>query len=257
MDVIVGCGEVGLPWLKLVSKVRKTVGVDLDPDKCVGEWNGENIDILHVCIPYNDEFVNTVVDYALKFKPKCVVIHSTIKPFTTKKIEEDDRLPRSVKIIYSPMRGVYSRMELDMKRYDKFYASYNDSCELYEQLLSNMEIVGYKADNPHTLEYAKTLTDTTYYGFLIAYAMKTEEIAQKYGINYNEMWMFAYQIEQFLGNRPPCGLVGGGKIYPDPQGIRGHCILPNLELVKEDLGEVYDLIHKINNDCIERHKPKK
>jgi len=256
MDIVIGIGEIGLSWLHLVKKARKTVGVDLDPSKCIGEWHGEDVEIMHVCIPYSQNFVNTIIGYALKFNPKCIVIHSTVKPFTTKKIDEDDGLPRNITVIYSPIRGVHSRMELDMKRYDKFYASYKDDCTLYEQLLLNMEIVGYKAENPHTLEYAKNLVDVVYYGYLIAYAMKTEEIAVKYGINYDEMWMFAYQIDQYLGNRPPCGLPGMDKLYPDPKGIGGHCILQDLELVKDDLEEVYSLIHKINNDCVERHKNK-
>ena len=117
-----------------------------------------------------------------------------------------------------------------------------------------MTIIGLRVKNPHTLEFAKILCDTSYYGYLIAYAMKTEEIALKYGIDYDEMWRFSYQIHKFLGNRPPCGSQGLNKIYPDHKGIGGHCIMQNLELAKEDLGEIYHLIHKINKSCIERHK---
>jgi len=84
--------------------------------------------------------------------------------------------------------------------------------------------------------------------------MKTEEIATKYDIDFDEMWMFADQIHEFLGNRPPCGSLGTKKIFPDPKGIGGHCVMSNLELVKEDFSEIYHLIHKINKCCVERHK---
>ena len=254
MDIIIGLGEIGLPWFNLVSKVRDIVGIDIDPEKARGEWQGESVEILHICIPYSDEFITLVIEYAIKFHPKMLVIHSTIKPFTTLKIERDTRLPRGIHVLYSPIRGVHARMESDMRKYDKFYASYKNEFALYEKLLTDLSISGNQLKNPHTLEFAKILCDTTYLGFLISYAMKTEEIATRFNINYEEMWRFADQIHQYLGNRPPAGLKSSNKVYVDPNGIGGHCILPNMELVKNDLGEVYTLIHQINENCIQRHK---
>lgn len=252
MDLIIGMGEIGKPWFNLVSQVKKVVGFDTDPSKCIGNWSGEEVEILHVAIPYNESFVNIVVDYALEYKPKMIVIHSTIKPFTTRELSNDRRL-KNMKIVYSPVRGIHSRMEYDLKRYDKFYSSYKDKCTLYEDLLSALGINSRKIKNPHTLEFSKILCDTTYYGWLIVYAMKTEEIAMKYDIDYNEMWIFAEQIHEYLDNRPSCGSLGKKGIYPDKKGIGGHCIMQNLELIKDDISEIYEIIHKINNDCKERH----
>ena len=48
------------------------------------------------------------------------------------------------------------------------------------------------------------------------------------------MWSFADEIHKNLGNRP--------KMFPGYIG--GHCIIPNLELIKED--SLYQ-IDKINN----------
>ncbi len=254
MDIILGLGEIGLPWFNLVSKVREVVGVDLLAEKCKGEWSGETVGILHSCIPYSDNYVDIIVKHVLKYNPKMLIIHSTVKPFTTRKIGKDERLSSELQVLFSPIRGVHARMEFDLGRYDKFYASYHDDCNLFKRLLSDMGINGYQAKTPHTLEFAKILCDTTYFGFLITYAMKTEEIALKYDIDYNEMWMFADQIHQYLGNRPPVGSKGSNKLYADPEGIGGHCILPNIELVKEDLNEVYNLIHQINETNIKRHK---
>lgn len=254
MDIIIGLGEIGLPWFNLISKVRTVVGIDLDPKKSRGEWRGESIEILNICIPFGNDFIDIVVDSVVKYHPKMLVIHSTIKPYTTMKIAQDKRLPNSLQVLYSPIRGVHKRMESDLLRYDKFYASYKDDCATFVNLLSDMSITGYQMKNPHTLEFAKILCDTTYFGFLIAYAMKTEEIAMKFNIDYDEMWQFADQIHQHLKNRPPAGSKGSNKLYVDPNGIGGHCILPNMELLKNDLGEIYELIHQINEACIERHK---
>ena len=47
-----------------------------------------------------------------------MIIHSTIEPSTTKKIQKKLKIP----IIYSATRGVHARMLTDMKRYAKFFA---------------------------------------------------------------------------------------------------------------------------------------
>ena len=254
MDIIIGLGEIGLPWFNLVSKVRDVAGIDLDPHKSKNNWQGESDEILHICIPYETDFITHVVEYARKYAPEMIVIHSTIQPFTTMKLEQDKRLLSPIHVLYSPIRGVHHRMESDLTRYDKFYASYKADYTAFETLLSDLAIRGRRVKHPHTLEFAKILCDTTYFGFLIAYAMKTEEIAMKYDIDYEEMWQFADQIHQYLGNRPPAGAKDTDKLYVDPTGIGGHCILPNMELVKHDLGAIYDLIHQINDACIERHR---
>ena len=88
--------------------------------------------------------------------------------------------------------------------------------------------------DPLTLEFAKIVVDTSYYGWLINYAQISNMIARKHGINYDEMWSFSDEIQKYLGNRP--------KMYPGIIG--GHCVIPNLSLIKEkDLNQ----IKKIND----------
>lgn len=279
MDVVIGLGEIGYPWYNLISKARKTAAIDVSTiplarvgvaERMVGGWfhavgmsdfksgwlneeeiHHSNVEIAHICIPYTYRFPAIVTKYFKWLLPKTIVIHSTVKPYTTKNIHLI--LGEAARIIYSPMRGVHGRMDLDMKRYDKFYASYTEDCQDYVELLTSMGITNYRIKKPETLEFAKVLTDTSYYGFLVAFAMLTEEVTMKHGLDYDEMWMFAYQIHRYLDNRPPCGSPGMNKLYPDPRGIGGHCILPNLELVKEELPDLYRFIHKVNDDCKQRH----
>jgi len=88
--------------------------------------------------------------------------------------------------------------------------------------------------NPITLELSKIVVDTSYYGWLINYAQLSNMIAIKHGVDYDEMWSFADEIQKYLGNRP--------KLFPG--FIGGHCVIPNLELIKEE--SLYE-IDKINN----------
>ena len=76
---------------------------------------------------------------------------------------------------------------------------------------------------PETLELAKILCDTSYLGWLINYAKLTNMVAIQHGVNYDEMWSFAEEIHERLGNRP--------KMFPG--FIGGHCVIPNLELINE------------------------
>ena len=87
--------------------------------------------------------------------------------------------------------------------------------------------------SPITLELAKIVVDTSYYGWLINYSQLSNMIAIQNKVDYEEMWSFADEIQKFLGNRP--------KMYPGLIG--GHCVIPNLELIKD---KKLDRINEIN-----------
>jgi len=95
--------------------------------------------------------------------------------------------------------------------------------------------------NPITLELAKIVVDTSYYGWLINYAQLSNMIAIKNNIDYDEMWSFADEIHKFLGNRP--------KMFPG--FIGGHCVIPNLDLMHD---KTLNLIKTLNNDYSKKTK---
>ena len=86
-----------------------------------------------------------------------------------------------------------------------------------------------------TLELAKIVCDTSYYGWLISYAQISNLIARQNNVNFDEMWTFSDEIHKFLGNRP--------KLFPG--FIGGHCVIPNLELISNPvLNMIKDLNYK-------------
>ena len=121
-DVVAGLGEIGEPILKLLSRRTKTLGYDVNPkltkQKNIKELEKTPTRFLHICIPFTEHFIKNVINLNKKFKPQGIIIHSTIQPGTTKKIQE--KLP--IPIIYSATRGVHKRMVRDLQRYTKFYA---------------------------------------------------------------------------------------------------------------------------------------
>ena len=239
-DIVVGLGEIGTPLKKIFSKEQEVFGYDtnqkLMSSKEIKLIESKDIRFLHVCIPFDKNFVRSVKSLIRKFKPECVIIHSTVEPNTTKKIQNGSKIP----IIYSPIRGVHKKMQSDLKRYTKFFAINNKAPRLrwaiknYSELLKKCGMKTKKMSSPVTLELGKIICDTSYYGWLINYAQLSNSIAIDYNVKYDEMWEFADEIHKYLGNRP--------KMFPG--FIGGHCVIPNLDLIQN---QTLDLIKKIND----------
>lgn len=239
-DVVAGLGEIGKPILQLISKTTNTYGYDLNPnlmDKKFKKYESLQTRLLHVCIPFNENFVRNVIALKKKYNPMGIVIHSTISPGTTKKLQQYLDIP----IIYSATRGVHKRMLYDLKRYTKFFAIEKDApnakwaTTTYSILLKKCKVNTKQMTDPMTLELAKIVVDTSYYGWLINYAQLSNMLAIKHKVDYDEMWSFADEIHKFLGNRP--------KMFPG--FIGGHCVIPNLDLIND---RTLDIIKEINQD---------
>ena len=121
-DVVAGLGEIGTPILKLLSKNYDIVGYDINPklmnQKKFNKFSDVKTSFLHIAIPVSPKFENNIIQLNKKFNPECIVIHSTISPGTTGKLQKKINVP----IIYSATRGVHKRMIKDTQRYVKFFA---------------------------------------------------------------------------------------------------------------------------------------
>ena len=226
-DVVAGIGEIGKPILKLLSKDNIVVGFDLNHNLMDGikfeKYKNLKTSFLHIAIPGTDNLIDNVLKLYKKFRPECVIIHSTIKPGTTEKLQKKIPIP----VIYSATRGVHKRMIYDLKRYIKFFVISANAprskwaSSRYVKVMKDCGIKTKKMSNPETLELAKIICDTSYLGWLVNYAQLSNMIAIEYGVDYDEMWDFSHEIHKFLGNRP--------KMFPGIIG--GHCVIPNLDLI--------------------------
>ncbi len=244
-DMVIGLGEIGLPIYKIISKHFPVEGIDINPilNKEKSSLKNHDVAFIHFCIPFSKNFFNIIKKYEKKIQPEAIVIHSTISPKTTEKLQKMIKSP----VIYSATRGVHKRMISDLKRYTKFYSVYNSATKskyvskMYEQRMKKCGIKTKKLSNPLTLELAKIVVDTSYYGWLINYAQISKIISDKYAVDYDEMWSFSDEIHKFLKNRP--------KMFPG--FIGGHCVIPNLELIDNEL---LNQINKINKNFAKKKK---
>ena len=243
-DVVAGLGEIGYPILKFLSKNQITVGYDVDErlmnKSKFKKFQETQTSFLHIAIPVTSKFEPNILQLYKKFKPECIVMHSTVGPGTTEKIQEKLDVP----LIYSATRGVHKRMLKDIKRYTKFFAVSKNApkkqwaIKSFSRKMKNCGVRTKQMSKPETLELAKIVCDTSYLGWLVNFAQISNVISKQYNVDYDEMWTFSEEIHKFLGNRP--------KMYPGIIG--GHCVIPNLQLLRN---QALTQIKEVNDYYIE------
>ena len=235
---ILGYGEVG----KSIAKFYKNPRIkDLTRDDGL-----KGIDILNVCITWNDDFIKTVNKEIKAIKPKLTIIHSTTYPGATKKIY---RATKSL-VVHSPIRGVHPNLYGGIKTFVKYVGT--DNKKAGELAKKHLESLGIKVKVFHpsiTTEIGKLLS-TAYYGTCIAWHAEAKKICDKAGVDFeeavtdfNETYNEGYKkLKKPQVIRPV--------LYPPKKGIGGHCLVPNAEILKRyQKSEILDLILK--------YKPKK
>src|SRR5437773_9945908 len=207
--VIVGLGEVGKPLLEIMKGKYQTFVVDIDQPASISRCN-----VMHVCFPFQtDKFVRQVVEYIDQYRPALTVINSTVAPGTTRSIAVES----GTALVHSPVRGKHVRMQEEMLHYTKFIGALD--LQSGQRAIEHFEGVGMKTKllaSPEASEIAK-LTETTYFGLLIAWAQEVERYCDHLGLNYDEVVSIYEEITFF----PPVKYL--------PGIIGGHCVMPNIE----------------------------
>ena len=236
--VVVGLGEVGKPILELASAFHNTVGVDLAPPA----KRPQRVDVLHVCYPFQiPDFVGETARYIELFKPALTIINSTVQIGTTRAIAEQT----GSSVVYSPVRGKHVRMLNDLRSYVKFIGSMNP--ESGQKAAQHFESLGLKTNvlsSPEAAELAK-LTETTYFGLLIAWAQEVERYCDRWNQNYDEVASFWEEIKYLPAVPFFPGIIGG------------HCVMPNIAiLTQSDSSPILNAIQDSNRKKVERENGK-
>ncbi|MEM0357293.1 MAG: GDP-mannose dehydrogenase [Candidatus Bathyarchaeia archaeon] len=244
--LVVGLGEVGRPLFELLKESGKfdVYGYDLDKEKMrnIGQSNAipEVFDVIHVCIPCHDknEFVENVADYVERFKPKLVIINSTVAPGTT--LEVYRRVNGACLVAHSPVRGVHKSLEYmkwELKRWTKYIGGVNQ--ESATAAKEHFEKAGFKTKilkSSLETELAK-LFETTYRAWMIVCFQEMHRISRHFGADFDEVVDFIEDTHRVRLDRP----------VMFPGVIGGHCLIPNAELLlKEYDSEFLRLILKSN-----------
>lgn len=227
--LIIGLGEVGRPLFELMRESERFIvyGFDMDSKKMreVGQEKLPNeVDVMHVCIPCSsrDEFVNVVVGYVKQFKPKLVIINTTVPPGTTKDVYKHC----GCLVAHSPVRGVHKSLEhmkWELKRWTKYIGGAN--AEAAETARKHFEKLGLKTKvlkSCAETELAK-LFETTYRAWMIACFQEMHRISRHLEADFDDAVDFLEDTHRVRLDRP----------LMFPGVIGGHCIIPNTVLLLE------------------------
>jgi len=211
--IVIGMGHVGKPLYEIIRGKYEAEWLDIEPKDISGTF-----DIMHICYPYSNVFVEQTAGYIRRFKPKLTLIESTVLPGTTMKIYEKTKAP----ICHSPIKG---READGMKRCILWYTKFIGSIkrEWAETAAKYYESLGFKTyicDSPLETEFAKII-NTTYYGILIAWFQEIYRICKEFKLNYKQVVEFIRRTEEGGHPRP----------VMKPGIIGGHCVIPNAELL--------------------------
>jgi hypothetical protein len=233
--LILGYGEIGKALENIYGHKYNILKIEegkiLPPLK--------NIEILDVCIPYSDEFIDIIKDYIRLYKPKLTIIHSTVYPGTTKKISKSN-------IVYSPVIGIHPYLEKSIKTFKKFIGS-NDRGGLkkVKRHFKRNKIKFKVLQNSKTVETAKLLS-TLYYGMCISFHDDVNNLCKKEKLNFDQV-MTEWNKEYNLGyKKMDIDNVIRPILEPANGKIGGHCIIPNAEIIKNYFNsEIVDYVLKL------------
>lgn len=220
---IIGCGEIGSSIAKVYRSFENYDVRVVDPFLNFND-DIKGVEILNICIPFIDNFVDIVKDYIQKSNPSYTVIHSTVSPGTTKLI--------GGKVCHSPMRGLHPNLDLGMKTFLKYIGPEDaESAISYQMHLLELGIRSHICKDSKTTEYAKLL-DTTYYGMCIAFHSDVGQLCEDENMDFEEvMTLFNQSYNEGYTKLGKTNVIRP-ILYPTKK-IGGHCVVPNAKILKK------------------------
>jgi UDP-N-acetyl-D-mannosaminuronate dehydrogenase len=210
--LVVGLGEVGKPLLSILSQSYQAVGMDIQsPAEPI-----ERAEVMHICYPFEiRDFVGETAGYIARYRPELTIINSTVAVGTTRKVAA----ATGADVVHSPVRGKHAHMRDEMLRYTKFIGALDRAAA--QKASSHFEFSGFKTkvlSSPENTELGK-LSETTYFGILIAWAQEVERYCEQTGTDYNEVVSLYDEVGFFPPVRYFPGIIGG------------HCVMRNIEIL--------------------------
>lgn len=224
-SLIIGCGEIGLALYRVLHESYGIDKVHKYDKKDESKLFPDDIDILNICIPYSNNFVNIVNNYVSEIKPKHIIIHSSVPVGTTAKI-------RGI-VFHSPVMGKHPNIYEGLLQYKKFLSysigDFNDVQIIYEYFVnSGLEII--VVPQTKSTELMKLL-ELSRYGVYIAFAKEQESICNKFGLEYENI-VSKYERNRNEGlDRLKTYDSKQPILYPFKDYVGGHCTVEDMELL--------------------------
>lgn len=238
-EIIVGFGEIG-----------KAIKEAICPDALVYDINltqeslpQESYDVLHICFPYSEGFIEFACEYINTFQPQHIVIWSTMPIGATKQVDS--------RAVHSFIEGRHPQLTESIRLMPR-WIGFNDTTEgnFFAKYFTDKGLIVEKVSNTDHTEALKLLS-TTEYGHNLVYADFKKRVADAIGMDFELTKKLNRHYNKLYQD---LGLPQFQKFILDPPNgvINGHCIRPNAALLNSQYPDI--LVERISNMGIPEEK---
>lgn len=216
-SLVVGMGEIGKAVAEVIGEC-KTYDIK---DKAVlyDEQHPIEVDVLHICFPYSETFIEDVKHYQKIFKPKHTIIYSTVKIGTTKQLNA----------VHSPVEGRHPDLELSIRQMVRWIGGPDG--QFFANLFTDVGIKSRLVPDSNFTEFLK-LRSTAKYGINLMWADYEKMVADKLDMDFDLLKEFDTEYNRLY--RELGETWAQRYILDPPEGkIGGHCVVPNAKLLNE------------------------
>lgn len=238
-SMVFGMGEVG----KAVYEVTgSTLSFSLDdPKGQESVWEGD-LDVMHICFPYSETFVEDVQRYIKNFEPLHIIVWSTVPIGTCRKIDE--------RVVHMPVEGMHPHLERSI-RLGVRWIGYNrgDEARFVDQYFLDLGCNPRSVQGTEVTELLK-LRSTARFGIDLVWAQYEAELCKQYNIGFDQVQDYDIDYNDLYAI---CAKLADGEsnnmqpkrhvLYPPEGEIGGHCVVPNAKLLNQQFPS--DLLDKI------------
>jgi hypothetical protein len=211
--LIIGYGEVG-EALAEVLEVYDPIPLDIN------DSIDDTFEIMHICFPYSEKFVDSVLAYRAKYRPAVTVIHSTVPVGTSRKCGS----------IHSPIRGIHPHLAQGIRTFVKMIGGERASQVADYFRRSGLRVMLF--DKQETTEASK-LFETESYRVQIEFCHRVKAFCDQNGLNFHEV----YTLQAMTYNSGYTELGYPEYVRPILQPIDGpiggHCVQANKALIEQ------------------------
>lgn len=221
--LLIGYGEIGQAIKEVFGKYHDIMVYDVN-----GEFpqpEGE-FDILLVCIPWQENFIDIVHGYINLHRINTTIIFSTVPIGTTRKIQG---------AVHAPVEGRHPNLAESISKWQFMLGGTNfDAVAFFMYALK----VPLCFPEPEITETAK-LASTTLYGINLEFARYINEICKANGFDYewiNDYNRYYNQLYQSLGMPQFSRYL----LNPPEGNLGGHCIVNNSKILESQYPSIFN-----------------
>ncbi len=207
--LVIGMGEIGAG----LAEVLQCDGIDKNDEV-------PKADVVHICFPYSDEFIETVRKYKTDTEANLIVIHSTVPVGISNKCGDD--------AVHSPVRGKHPRLAEGIKTFVKFFGGQRaEEAASYFSKLGVETVITAKSENTEAMK----LWDTEIYREAILLNKRVHQYCEEHSLDFDIVYTLANKTYNDgytkLGHPEYTKYV----LKYIEGSIGGHCVEPNHKLL--------------------------